>query len=168
MALLVSVVAAILVGGLATPRAHVSSRTILLRAAPEAVWQLIRNVADYPDWRDDIRSVSVAADADGPLQWTEVGRQKSLSYLATVDEAPHRFSSQITDDDLGYSGDWQYVITPTDGGTRVTITETGEEGNPIVRFFSAHFVGYTRGIDAYLTELALQLGEQTKPQPVTS
>lgn len=166
MALLVSIVVAILVGGLATPRHHVASRTLLVRAAPLAVWEIVRNVANYPDWRDDIYSVTIASDNDGQLRWTEVGRQRSVSYVATMDEAPHRFSSQITDEDLGYSGEWQYVLTPTDSGTRVTITESGQVGNPIFRFFGTHFVGYTRRIDTFLTELALHLGEHTKPQPV--
>jgi len=167
MALLVSIVVAILVGGMATPRRHVATRTLVLRASPDTVWQLIRTVHKYPDWRDDTQSVSVSADSEGPLQWTEVGRQKSVSYRATLDEAPHRFSSQITDDDLGYTGEWQYVITPTDSGTRVTITETGEVGNPMFRFFGTHFVGYTREIDACLRDLAQHLGEHAKPQPGT-
>lgn len=166
MALLVSLVAAIVVGGLATPRAHVASRTIQLRASPQAVWELVHNVAGYPDWRDDIQSVSVSTEGNAPLQWTEVGRQKSLSYRASAVDAPHRFASQIADDDLGYSREWLYVITPTDGGTRVTITESGQVGNPVVRFFSTHFIGYTRAIDTYLTELALQLGEHSKPEAV--
>ena len=168
MALLVSTVVAILVGGMATPRHHVASRTILLRAAPESVWQLVRTVTDYPDWRDDIQSVTSAGDSDGQLRWTEVGRQQSVSYRATVDEPPNRFASQITDDDLGYSGEWQYVITATESGTRLTITETGQVGNPVFRFFGTHFVGFTRGIDAFLRDLAVQLGEEARPQPVTA
>ncbi|MBC8087093.1 MAG: SRPBCC family protein [Phycisphaerae bacterium] len=165
MALLVSIVAAVLVGGMATPRHHVVSRAILLRAAPEAVWHLVRDVAGYPEWRDDIYSVSVASSSDGQLHWTEVGRQRSVSYLATMDAPPERFSRKITDDDLGYSAEWQFVISAIDTGSRVTVTETGEVGNPIFRFFGTHFIGYTSGIDAFLTELALHLGERAKPQP---
>jgi Polyketide cyclase / dehydrase and lipid transport len=168
MALVVSLVAAIFVGGLATPRHHVVSRTLLLRASPEAVWELVRNVGDYADWRDEIQSVTVAAHTDGELRWTEVGRQRSVSYRATVDEPPHRFASQIADEDLGYAGEWQYDITPADGGTRITITETGQVGNPFFRFFGTHFIGFTAGIDTYLRDLSAQLGEHAKPQPVVS
>lgn len=166
MALLASVLAAVLVGGLATPRSHVASRTIELTAAPLKVWSVIHTVADYSDWRDDIQSVTIASNDGGPLRWTEVGRQRSVSYVATVVEPPHRFTSQIADEDLGYSGEWEFVITPTERGTRVTITESGQVGNPIFRFFGTHFVGFTREIDAYLRDLALHLGERAKPQAV--
>lgn len=166
MALIVSLVLAVLVGGFVTPRKHTAARTLTLRAAPETVWKLVRTVTEYPNWRDDIRSVEIMAGNDPRLAWTENSLSKSVSYRADVDEAPSRFTARILDDDLGYSGEWQYVISPFDGGTRVTITEVGEVRNPVFRFFG-NFIGYTRSIDAYLNNLAVAVREQAKPQPVT-
>ena len=167
MALVVSLVAAALVGGLVTPRKHIVGRTIALRAAPEKVWALVRTVKAYPDWREEIMSVEEAAGNDPRPAWTEIGRQKSLSYMAIVDEPPQRFTARIMDDDLGYAGEWHYVISPTADGTRLTITEHGEVGNPIFRFVRAHLFGYTGSIDAFLGDVALELGELAKPEPVT-
>ena len=168
MATLVSITVAIVVGGLATPRKHTASRTILLRkSAPEKVWNLVRNVGNYPDWRDDIQSVSVSEDC-GKTTWTEIGRQGSVSYIAVVSDAPTRFVARITDQDLAYSSEWQYALSAAGEGTRLVITEVGEVGNPIFRFFAAHVLGFTRTIDAYLRDLALQLSEQSKSEPVSS
>lgn len=166
MALVFSIVVAIFVGGLATPKRHVASRMIDLSATPDAVWKVIRDVTNYPDWRDEIQSVQIEPSADGGFRWTEVGRSKSLSYIALTDEPPHRFTSQIADQDLGYSGEWRYVITLEGSGTRLTITEEGEVANPVFRFFGTHFIGFTGSIDAYLRDLAAELGEHSKPQAV--
>lgn len=164
MALLVSIVFAIIVGGLATPRTHVARRAITLAAAPAAVYDTIRNVADYPDWRDDVQSVQLDTTATDALRWTEVSQRGSVSYVADVNDAPSRFTARITDDDLGYSGEWRYTLTPSGTGTRLVIAEHGSVGNPIFRFFGAHFIGFTRGIDAYLRNLALHLGERATPE----
>jgi hypothetical protein len=164
MSLLVSLVIAVVVGGLATPRQHIASRAIVLKASPDTVWPLIRNVSAYADWRDDIQSVHVDTTDAGVTRWTEVGRSGSISYVAVADEAPSRFTARIADEDLSYSGEWQYVLTASDGGTRVVISEHGEVGNPIFRFVGTHFIGFTRTIDSYLGDLAAQLGETARPE----
>ena len=168
MALFVSLVIATLVGGLATPRKHSVGRTIALHAPPEKVWALIRTVKDYPNWREEIMRVEEMAGNDPRPAWTEIGRQKSLSYTAVTDEPPVRFTARIMDDDLGYSGEWQYVITPCTEGTRLTITEHGEVGNLMFRFISTHLIGHTRTIDAFLRDVALELGELAKPEPANA
>lgn len=168
MALLFSLVVAMLVGGLATPRHHAVGRTIALRAAPEKVWALVRTVKEYPNWREEIMRVEEMVGNDARPAWTEIGRQKSLSYIATTDEPPTHFTASIMDDDLGYSGEWQYHITPSAEGTRLTITEHGEVGNLLFRFIGTHFIGHTRAIDAFLRDVALELGELAKPEPVAA
>jgi hypothetical protein len=167
MALLVSAVCAIFVGGLATPRAHVASRAIVLTAAPETVWQLVRDVKNYPDWRDDVYSVHIDSGSVDEMRWTELG-SGSLSYVAVTDEAPTRFAARIADQDLSYSSEWRYVLSPEGTGTRLVISDHGEVGNPMFRFFRTHFIGFTGNIDKYLSNLAVQLREHAKPQPVVT
>lgn len=110
MALIFSLVVATLVGGLATPRKHVAGRAITLRAAPERVWTLIRTVKEYPNWRDEVMSVEESAGNDPRPVWTEIGRQKSLSYVAVTDDPPRHFTARIMDDDLA---------TAANGNTRL-------------------------------------------------
>ena len=113
-------------------------------------------------------SVEEASGNAAGSAWTEIGRQKTLSYVAVTDEPPHRFTARIMDDDLGYTGEWDYTIAPNAEGTRLTITEHGEVSNPMFRFIGAHLIGHTRSIDAFLRDVALELGELAKPEPVTA
>lgn len=164
MALVVSIVLAILVGGVATPRRHTASRSIVLNAAPERVWSLIRDVTNYPDWRESIQNVRVLDSGDAQTAWTEVGLQKSVSYVAEADEPPRRFVARIADEDLGYAGEWEYVVTAAGDGSRLSITERGQVGNIVLRFFQTHLFGHTRTIDAYLRDVASAVGERSQPE----
>lgn len=164
MALVVSMVLAVVVGGLVTPRRHTAARSIVLNAAPERVWSLIRDVTNYPDWRESIRDVRALGNSDAQAAWTEVGLQKSVSYVAEADEPPRRFVARIVDEDLGYLEEWEYVVTATGLGSRLTITERGEVGNLAFRFFQTHLFGHTRSIDAYLRDVASAVGERSQPE----
>jgi hypothetical protein len=70
----------------------------------------------------------------------------------------------IRDTDLGYSGQWTYMFTPENGGTRVTIREDGEVSNVIFRFMSRYVFGQTATMDGYLNSLAKRFGEEATPQ----
>ena len=159
MGAIVAVVLAILVGGLVTPRKHVASRTITLRATQDRVWSAVRDVARYGDWRHELEDASVVDTVQPQLRWRETSTRGSVTFGVTVDEPPHRFAARILDDDLPYSGEWTWQIDADGDDTRVTITERGEVGNPIFRFIGAHLIGYTRSIDTYLTGLARHVGD---------
>lgn len=163
MGLIVSLIAAMVVGGMVTPRKHVAGRVLQLQASPETVWEKISNVANYAEWRDDVMSVDARTDSNSVLTWTEIG-SNSLSYAAVTNEPPHRFTSRITDEDLGYSGEWQFVLTPSGSGTRLTITEHGEVPNPVMRFIGS-LMGHAGSIERYMRHLALSLGERASPEP---
>jgi uncharacterized protein YndB with AHSA1/START domain len=166
MGLVVSLIVAMIVGGMVTPRKHVAGRVLQLQASPEKVWEKISNVAEYAEWRDDVMSVDARTDSNGVLTWTEIGG-KSLSYAAVTNEPPHRFTSRITDEDLGYSGEWQFVLTPSGSGTRLTITEHGEVPNPVMRFIGS-LMGHAGSIERYMRHLALSLGERAGPEPLNT
>ena len=50
MAAIAAVVIALVVGGLATPRAHAVARTTCVPAAPDAVWVSMRDLAQHGAW----------------------------------------------------------------------------------------------------------------------
>ncbi len=159
MSAMVAVVLAILVGGLVTPRKHVASRTITLRATQDLVWATVHDVARYGDWRHELEDASVIDTEQPQLRWRETSTRGSVTFGATVDDPPHRFAARMLDDDLPYSGEWTWQIDAEGDDTRVTITERGEVGNPIFRFIGAHIIGYTRSIDTYLNGLARHVGD---------
>ena len=53
---------------------------------------------------------------------------------------------------------------PTDAGTRLTITENGEVYNPIFRFVSRFFLGYTSTMESVLRALGTKHGETVAPE----
>lgn len=158
MGVLVAVVAALVMGGLATPRTHTVTRRTTLRAPLDLVWRTVRDVGAYATWRPELTE-SVASTGDDGAEWRESTRRHSVRFGVTVDEPPHRFGSRILDDDLPFTGEWTWTLEPAGEGTRVTITERGEIGNPIFRFVATHMRGHTATIDAYLAALAVRVGD---------
>src|SRR5215211_5537934 len=110
VALLAGIVAII---GSRLPKTHVASRSILLHQSPQNVYRVVRDFGSTPKWRPDVKQVDVELQQGGPAE---------------------RMVTRIRDTDLGYSGQWTYVLAPENGGTRVTITEDGEVSNVLFRF----------------------------------
>lgn len=161
MGLLVAVVAALVIGGIVTPRTHVASRSVTVPGDVETVWRVIRDVRAYASWRPELLE-SVASIGDEGEEWREATRGQSVRFGVTADEPPHRFAARILDDDLPYSGEWTWELAPASvDTTRVTVTERGEVGNPVFRFIGAHLIGHTATIDNYLRALAIRLGSAT-------
>jgi len=159
MGTVVALVVAVLVGGLVTPRTHRATRVIALRASNEQVWALVRDVARYADWRASVRE-SLIVDSDQPqLRWRETTSRGSITFGVVRDEAPHDFAARILDEDLPFSGEWSWHLTPKASGTQLSITESGAIDNVLFRFLAAHVFGYHRTIDTFLEAVAKRLGE---------
>lgn len=158
MGMVAAVVIAIIVGGLATPRDHVVARTIALPASVDAVWATIRDFGRYGDWRHELESAEVIDAEQSQPRWRENSTRGSVAFGVTIEEPPHRLAARILDEDLPFAGEWTWDVIEQDAGARITITERGSVGNPIFRFFGAHFIGHTRSIDAYLNALAEHYG----------
>lgn len=162
MGALAAVVIALVVGGLATPRAHVVSRCVTVAASTDLVWRTIRDVGRYAEWRRELRE-SVASNGDDGPEWRESSGGGSQRFGIVVDEAPVRLTARILDDDAPFTGEWSWAVAPEGAGTRVTLTERGEVGNPLFRFIAAHMYGYDRTIDRYLRALAVRVGDPAAP-----
>jgi hypothetical protein len=142
------------------PKTHVASRSILLRQSPQNVYTVVRDFASVPKWRSDVKQVEVEAPQGGPVYFREVGKNGTVNYELVEDVPAQRMVTRIRDTDLGYSGQWTYLFTVENGGTRVTIREDGEVSNVLFRFMSRYVFGHTATIDSYLTSLAKHFGEE--------
>ncbi len=148
-----------LVGAL-LPKGHVASRTAKYRESPEALWQSITDYTGSPSWRTELKEVVELPERNGHPVWREVNRQGQGMALETVEsDPPRRLVRKIADPDLPFGGTWTYEIVPSDGGSRLTITERGEVYNPIFRFVSRFIFGHTTTIDRYLKALGNKFGE---------
>ena len=162
-ALLGLIVIVLLVGAL-LPRNHVASREINLRRRPEEVYAAIRDFAAAPSWRTDLQNVELLGEVDGRVRFREQSKQGQISYEVVEDKPPQRLVTRIVDQDLGFSGNWTYLLAPTDQGTRLQITEAGEVSNVLFRFLSRFVFGHTATMDAYLKALGRKFGEEFSPK----
>lgn len=161
LALLVGIVALI---GSRLPKSHVASRSILLRQPAPDVYAVVRDFDSAPGWRSDLKRIEVEAPPGGPVYFREEAKHGTVNYELVEDVPAQRMVTRIRDTDLGYSGQWTYLFTPENGGTRVTIREDGEVSNVIFRFMSRYVFGQTSTIDSYLNSLAKRFGETATPQ----
>ena len=148
--------------GAALPKSHVATRSADLSAAPQTVWAIIADPANYPSWRADVTKVEHISGT--PLKWAEFSGGDKITYEADAFEPPSHFVARIADPDLPFGGRWDYRIEPAGSGSRITITEHGEVYNPIFRFVSRFVMGHTATIDKYLTALAARTGDSYAPQ----
>jgi uncharacterized protein YndB with AHSA1/START domain len=127
------------------PVSHTATRSIDISAPVERVWATMTDVAAFPQWRPDVKSVDQLPDQS----WREHGKHGAITYRVTTAEPPSRLVVRIADQHLPFGGEWEYSVTPG----RVTITEHGEIYNLFFRFMARFVFGYTRTIEAYLWAL---------------
>jgi uncharacterized protein YndB with AHSA1/START domain len=155
---LVALVAAIIGIGYALPERHVASRDALVHAPPGPVFSAITNVAEYPQWREDVSRVEVVSRT--PLRWKEHAGGDVITFEVAALQPDERMVSRIADPDLPFGGTWTFELQPEGTSTRVTITERGEVYNPVFRFMSRFVFGHTAGIEAFLGALQRRFAPQ--------
>jgi uncharacterized protein YndB with AHSA1/START domain len=159
---LCTVVGCVFAIGATLPQNHVVSRSLKISAPPDTVWGIITNVADFPKWRNDVKSVEQVKGTT-LFTWREITAHGKLTFEATKFERPQHLVAHIADKDQGFGGNWDYQIEPDGNGSKITITEFGEVYNPLFRFMSAYVIGHTATLDKYLTSLAARTGDTYTP-----
>jgi uncharacterized protein YndB with AHSA1/START domain len=145
------------------PREHVASSRLVLRAAPDTVWSLITDHAAMPDWRSGLEKVERAPDQDGHAVWIETSGFGPLPLLVERAEPPRLYRLRIAADDLGFGGTWIYAIEPAGEGCTLTITEDGYVDSLLFRALGPFMGGHHGTMDAYLRDVAKELGEPAAP-----
>jgi len=163
--LLIAVMVAI---GFSLPKKHIATRVVTLHQRPEAVFALISNFKEAPGWRNNVKQVEVLPSPEGKMLFRETSSDGTLTMEVVESRPPGRLVTRIADKGLPFGGYWIYEIIPTKEGCQLNITEHGEIYNPIFRFVSRFFLGYTRTLDAYLKNVANKFSENieiTNGQP---
>ena len=124
---LLAVVGAVSLLGYFMPVGHEASRSAEFRKPPEAVFALIADPRGYDGWWDgaDVR--------------TEVVERTPPSKLVTKIVGETQFG-----------GTWTFDVSPTESGSRLTITERGEIYNVIFRALARYVFGYAGTMESFL------------------
>ena len=109
-------------------------RTVLLRAAPEAVFELVDDLGRYPQWMDLIHDVTEVPggagrswDVELRAQVGPLARSKRLRMTRTVHEPTHRVAFERSEVDGRRHSPWVLESVLTDqasGEVELTMTLT--------------------------------------------
>jgi uncharacterized protein YndB with AHSA1/START domain len=144
-------VAIVIVVGYLLPVAHVASAETNVDQPPDRVFALLTDVAGFPRWRSDVKSVELLGS--DPPRWREHGSNGDVTFEVTERQPPRRLVTRIADQSLPFGGTWTYELTPAGSGTRLTITEHGTVFNPVFRFMSRFVFGHAATIERFLKDI---------------
>lgn len=175
LALPVIAIAMVGIGGAFLPQQHSITRTVMLAAPPERVWELISNVQDQPRWRHDLKSVTMLPQVDGEEHWEEHAGMGSIPYVLTENDPNRRRVIKIADPNLSFGGTWTMTLegvssgnaavgsseVPAPTSSTLTITEDGVVRNVFFRFLGRFVFGFSGTIEQYEKDLAKALQTQT-------
>jgi uncharacterized protein YndB with AHSA1/START domain len=150
---LVLVVVVTLAIGWSLPVKHTATRRATVAAPPDAVWKALVDVEAFPQWRPDVTTIQRLPDRDGKTAWVEEGKNGRITFVVERSEPARVLITRIADPNLPFGGTWTFELTPTSGGTTVSITENGEIYNPIFRVMSRFVFGYEASLAQYLEAL---------------
>ena len=159
LAVLASIALLVACVGWSLPVKHRASRQATYSATPEAVFDALTRVEDFPTWRSKVASVQLLDAVEGARSYRESGDDGSITYIVDEAIAGRRLVTRIADKALPFGGRWTYEIAPSGRGTTLRITEDGEVYNPIFRFVSKFVLGHNSTLDTYLTDLGRKLGD---------
>ena len=163
IAVIITIIAVVGLLGARLPVRHVASRSVVISAPSDVVFNTMTDFAAAPSWRSGVQRVSVETDsATGRRRVTEESTTGTMTMEVEELVPPTRFVMRIVGDDLPYGGAWAHAIEPQGEATRVTITEHGEVYNPIFRFIAKSVMGHNGTMDKYLTDLGRKFGDEVR------
>ncbi len=160
---LVLLVVAIASVGALLPVAHVASRSGDFEQPPDTLYGVVNDVARYPEWWSDVSRVEMLEPVDGRVRFREHMTTGPIVMEIVEARPASRVVTRIADPDQPFGGTWTFEITPTAGGSRLTITERGEVYNPVFRFMSRFVFGHTGTLESFLRALGARFGESVAP-----
>ena len=162
---LLGLVALAAIVGATLPKRHVAKRAAIIDKSPEELWATIVDFAAAASWRSDLEKIEMLPPRDGHIVFRETTRQGPITFEVAEQVAPQRLLVRVADPDAPFSGTWTYDLQPEGTGTRVTITEQGEVGNPIFRLMSKVFFDPHASMERYLSALARRHGQEVSLLP---
>lgn len=150
---LAAVVALMALAGWMLPVGHRATRSAVVDAPLDRVFDLVSRVDEYPTWRTDVTAVEILPDDGRGRRFREDGANGAITFRVESSAAPSRFVTRIDDPGQEFGGTWTYELVAEGTVTRLTITEDGEVYNPIFRFLSRYVFSQTAAMEQYLADM---------------
>jgi uncharacterized protein YndB with AHSA1/START domain len=154
---LVVLVGAVWVVGKSLPEGHEVSRSARIAAPIDDVWKVIIDFESQPSWRPSVKGVERVETSGGEV-WREAAGGDPISFRTLKADPPVQLVRAIVGDNLPFSGRWEFLLSPSDAATNVTIVERGEITSPIFRFAARIVLGYATSVETYLNDLTVRFG----------
>ncbi|WP_439525669.1 hypothetical protein [Roseovarius mucosus] len=124
-----------------------------IAAPPDLVLAVIADVETQPEWRD------LGTVTRTEMGWFEMtSRGERIEFVAD-DMSADRISLRFTSD-AGYSGEWQALLEPVSGGTRIAVIERVTVPSPLGRIMARLLFDPTEFATTYLAKLKARVEEQ--------
>ena len=144
--------------GFFLPVRHTATVAREVSGTPEEVWGVITDVEAFSSWRPDVDRAERIEPIQGWPAWREEGSNGTITFAIAAVEPRRRLVTEIVGEGLPFGGRWTYELEPSGARTRLTITEDGFIYNPVYRFVSRFFMGYTSTAELYLDALEARMG----------
>lgn len=146
--------------GYVLPAGQMVQRTSIYRADADRLWDGLVDFAEHSRWRSGVDRVQALADRGGNPVWREVGEGYERTFEVTSSTAPRHLVLTFTDPRHWFTGSWSVDLIDDRGGTRVTITESGEVSNVLMRLMCRTLVDRGEEIGVFLVDLGGVVGER--------
>jgi hypothetical protein len=155
--------------GALLPVSHVAQVRFTLAQPPEAVYDVITDLARQREWRTGLDSLRII-DATPPERWSESTSWGTIEFARVDQIRPRMVKAEIQGArEQGFGGTWTWDLVPaTGGGTIVTITENGDVYNPLFRVVSRVSASNYRTLQQYAEDLGRRFGQDVEVERVPS
>jgi len=133
--LLLTVLAAAAVLGLALGSEQVVTDQAMLDRPPETVWRVLLDLDGMPLWRSDLRSLERLPDQNGRPTWREIAAGGTRVMEIAAADPPSRLVLRRADAGTPALPLWTLELVPAARGTRVTLSVRMRVGNPVWRVY---------------------------------
>lgn len=137
--------------GSSLPEEQSVSRSILIDALPETIYDLAIDAKGQSAWRRDISNITMKEDHQS---WVEHKQQGDIEFVLTHQDRPQTFTLDFQGQ--GFQGKWTGSFVTINSGTEVSLTETVRIKNPFFRLLSKWMRFTEKFMDTYMDDLKIE------------
>ena len=169
---LVVIVPLVFAAGASTPERYTASNSIYLKGVMvPSLWATLTNFEAYPTWNPAVSKVEIIPVKSGTSlrSYDKSGNPTLVEIRDRNDyQSFRRVVAETTPEKrVEFAQVWFFELYAEKDGTRLTLSETSYEFNPLKRLYLHYFLGRDTAAKNFLTATAKKFGQDITPQPVT-